>query len=121
LRNHIHAAGEKNASRVGVANRNISLLRAWHVEPATGQQKELVHFDIVWKCAAPERHGVCQRRISAEQAIKYRLKKAPLQLAPVWRLLQRQRGEDAQPDRRIARGTDVQRIGDMVRFAETQR
>ena len=64
---------------------------------------------------------VGELRIAREHAVRDRLEEAPFEVALAARLLQGERGEDAQLDRGIGGRAREQRVGDVIGLAEAER
>jgi hypothetical protein len=67
------------------------------------------------------RERIGELGIAGEHAIDDRLEEAPFEVALAARLLQRERGEDAQIDRGIRGRAREQRVGDVIGLAEAER
>ena len=102
LGDDVKPARQQIGRGMGIVRGNIMLLRERHVQPPSGQKKELDHPDIGRKRVGAQRVGIGQIRIAAEQAVDHRFNKTPLQQVRRLRLFQRQRGKEGQIDRRSA-------------------
>ena len=68
-----------------------------------------------------QRQRVSELGIAGEDAVRDRLQEAPFEVALAARLLQGERGEDAQLDRGIGGRAREQRVGDVIGLAEAER
>ena len=69
----------------------------------------------------PQRSGIGEIRISAEQPLDHRRNEAPLQQIGRARLFQRQRREEGETDGAIRNRARIKRVDDVVGLAETER
>ena len=121
LRHHVDAAVEHIAQRMGVVRRDVMLLRIGRAEPLARFEKKLIDHDIRRHLAVVDRRRVSERRIAGEQPLRDRIEKTPLQLALGARRFERQRGEDGEIDRAVGGRLGVERVGDVIGLAETER
>jgi len=121
LRHHVDAAVEHVPQRVGVVGADVALLRGGDAEPRAGREEELVDLDVRRQRARVQRERVVELGIAGEHAVRDRLEKAPFEVALAARLLQGERGEDAQLDRGIGGRALKQRVGDVIGLAEAER
>ncbi len=121
LGDHIYPAIEQIAEHVGIIGADVITLGGGHGKPRPCLEEELINFDVGREVVAVKRDGISEIGITAEQPLCHGLNESPLELGPAARPLQRERGEDAQPDRGIRRRARKQRIGDVIGFAESQR
>src|SRR6516225_6984627 len=101
LRHHVDATVEHVAQRMGVVGADVTLLRGGDAEPRAGLEEEFVDLDVRRQRARVQRERIGELGIAGEHAVDDRLEEAPFEIAFAARLLQGQRGEDAQIDRRI--------------------
>jgi len=121
LRHHVDAAVEHVAQRMGVVGADVALLRGGDAEPRAGREEELVDLDVRRQRARVQRQRVSELGIAGEDAVRDRLQEAPFEVALAARLLQGERGEDAQLDRGIGDRAREQRVGDVIGLAEAER
>jgi len=121
LRHHIDAAREHITACVRVVGADIALLGAGNSKPRAGLKEELVDHHVGRKPALALGGSVGQIGVAAEHAVRERPCKSGAELRASARLLQCQRGEDAQVERAVRLRAREQGIGDVVRFAEAKR
>ena len=121
LRQHIDAAFENVAARMGVVGRDVVLLLARRAEPASRHQEKLMDLDVARQRSLPQRRRIEKLGIARKETLGDRLKKAPFEIARRARNFKRQCRQDAQTDRRIVDGARRQRIGDVIGLAESER
>src|SRR5262249_61401442 len=90
-------------------------------EPRPGLKEEFVDLDVAGERACMQRGGIGELGIAAKDAPGKRGDKTSLELIPAARLLQRQRGEDAQANRGVAGRARKQRVGDVIGLAQAER
>jgi hypothetical protein len=100
---------------------DVALLRGGDAEPRAGREEELVDLDVWRQPALALRDGIGELRIAGEEALRERRYEAPFEIALPARLLQGERGEDAQIDRRIGGRAIKQRVGDVIGLAQPER
>ena len=117
----IDPAVEHVAQRMGVVCRDVALLRRGRVQAAAGEKEELVDLDIWRQSPGALRHAIRELRIACKQPLRHRRHEPAFQVLPGMRLLQGQRGENAQLDRRIGNRARVERIRHVIGLADAER
>ena len=100
LGDDVDAARKQIFAGMRVVGRDVAPLRRGIRQPAAREKEEFVDLHIGRQGAAAHRRCVVECGITAEQTFDDRLQEAPLEFVLVGGLFQRQRGEDAQVDRR---------------------
>jgi hypothetical protein len=106
---------------MGVIRADVILLRGGNSETRARLEEEFVDGDVRRQRARVQRERIGELRIAGEQALRDRREEAPFEIALAARRLERECGEDAQPDRWIGDRAGEQRIGDVIGFAQPER
>jgi hypothetical protein len=80
-----------------------------------------MHLDVSWECAFKDSVRVRQLRITCGQPLIQRRDESALEFAGRSERHERERGEDAEPDRAIGHRTSVKFVRDMVCLAKSER
>jgi hypothetical protein len=104
LCDQVDAHVEHDPNHMAVVGRDVALLGTRHLQPAAGQEEELVDLDVRRQRVLAQHAGIGKLGIVAEQPLDHWFDEAPLQQAARLRLLQGQGGDDAQRDRGIRHG-----------------
>src|SRR5271156_342885 len=91
------------------------------MQPPSGEQKKFINGDVRGQGSLAQRLCVEQIRIAAEKPLDHRLDEAPLDFVFRMRLFKGERGEDRERNRRVRRRAAENRVGDVVRLAESER
>jgi hypothetical protein len=91
------------------------------MEPTAGEEKELMHLDVLRERTVKDGIRVQQSRIPCEETRIQWLDEPVLKFTGCPEGHERERREDAQLDRAIGRRACVEFVRDMIRFAKPKR
>src|SRR6202021_3478931 len=96
------------------------LLREWPVQPPSPQKEKFDPPDIGWQRPCVQRIRIGKIRVAAEQSLDHGRDEATFKQVRRLRLFQRQSRKEGKVDAAIRAGSRVERVDDMVGFAESK-